>query len=405
MHDLALPPRAASIGDGAFNGCISLERVAIPEGVETLGQVRWDRDEEEDDDGGLDFEDTATRVFGGCLALKEAKLPSTLRKIDPRAFAGCLALEKIEVAAGSPFVFADGWLTADSGRKIVFRTPAGGHPEFPPGAAEMGEYAFSARDGGADWSVAIPEGVTAIAPRAFKGCGSLVGVVLPAALREIGEEAFAECGRLTAIRLPASLERLGARAFSHCGALGTVDIPEGVTHIPDACFRRCEAMSSVRLPRGLAKIGASAFSSTGLEDIDLPEGLGSIGDHAFGNCSRLSSAAIPEGVKAVDGFDGCTALSRVLLHAETEAILAYAFEGCTALEEIALPEGLKSIGTSAFAGSGLKTVTIPSTVESIGHRAFAECTDLELALLPAGLTASRAVQFWRCAKLAEITRY
>lgn len=54
------------------------------------------------------------------------------------------------------------------------------------------------------------------------------------------------------------------------------------------------------------------------------------------------------------------------------------FSGCTALEEVVLPDRkLLTIGESAFAGTALESIDIPSTVTAIGASAFAGCPSLE----------------------------
>ena len=52
------------------------------------------------------------------------------------------------------------------------------------------------------------------------------------------------------------------------------------------------------------------------------------------------------------------------------------FHGCMNLKEIQLPGNLKEIGGSAFSGSGLTAITIPSSVTSLSSSAFSNCSDL-----------------------------
>ncbi len=58
---------ARLIGPEAFNGCLSLSKVHMPEQLEVLGQ----------------------RTFYRCKSLKEITLPSNLRQIGPKAFGFC----------------------------------------------------------------------------------------------------------------------------------------------------------------------------------------------------------------------------------------------------------------------------------------------------------------------------
>ena len=55
-----------------------------------------------------------------------------------------------------------------------------------------------------------------------------------------------------------------------------------------------------------------------------------------------------------------------------------AFSGCTGLKSVTIPSSVKEIGGGAFSGcTGLKSVTIPSSVTEIGMWAFTGCTGLK----------------------------
>ncbi len=71
-----------AIGAGAFENCVQLESVALPDGVLTVGE----------------------RAFAGCEALRHATLPASLEKIGKDAFAGCAALASVTFTGS-----ASGW--------------------------------------------------------------------------------------------------------------------------------------------------------------------------------------------------------------------------------------------------------------------------------------------------------
>ena len=58
--------------------------------------------------------------------------------------------------------------------------------------------------------------------------------------------------------------------------------------------------------------------------------------------------------------------------------------GCTGLS-IQLPAGLREIGLGVFEGSGLESVTIPSSVRTIHQSAFCLCKNLRYAMINEGL--------------------
>ena len=61
-----------------------------------------------------------------------------------------------------------------------------------------------------------------------------------------------------------------------------------------------------------------------------------------------------------------------------------AFDSCTSLTSATIGEGVVTIGTSVFQNSGLKSITIPNSVTSIGNKAFYNCTSLTSATIGEG---------------------
>ena len=67
-----------------------------------------------------------------------------------------------------------------------------------------------------------------------------------------------------------------------------------------------------------------------------------------------------------------------VIHIENEA-----FAEDANITKLIIPEGVETIGERAFAKSGLKEITLPSTLTSIADNAF-ECCDIEIAHAPLG---------------------
>lgn len=114
----------------------------------------------------------------------------------------------------------------------------------------------------------------------------------------------------------------------------------------------------------------------------------------FKGCTALKEVILPDtlvyktrakmvnGVADYDGVNGVTG--------NNYFIGASAFEGCSSLESISFPvakleygrTGIQWIGSRAFTGSGLKTLTLPNFISYLGKKAFSECPSLESVTLP-----------------------
>ena len=74
-----------------------------------------------------------------------------------------------------------------------------------------------------------------------------------------------------------------------------------------------------------------------------------------------------------------------------------AFKGCQNLESVTLPESLTTLGSYAFYSCKLlKTIKIPSGVTSIPSSCFYECSSLESVTIPEGVTTIGECAFQSC---------
>lgn len=85
------------------------------------------------------------------------------------------------------------------------------------------------------------------------------------------------------------------------------------------------------------------------------------------------------------------------------AIGENAFKSATNLESVTLPEGLIIIGNQAFYQSGVKTVSLPSTLSSLGASAFRECKNLQGIVLPDALKDVAEYSFYGCSNLKTVS--
>ena len=197
----------------------------------------------------------------------------------------------------------------------------------------------------------------------FRNMKNLRTITIPNTVKEIQRQTFADCPSLVTVDMSTSLETIGASAFTRCPKLNNVILPSSLEAIGDSAFADCPSLATVDMPYYLKTIGASAFARcpklTSVDLYNCPQ-LTSIGDNAFLNTAL-----------ADDPFD--------LTATSITSIGASAFAG-TPITEVELPSSIRTIGSNAFKGHQVALTyhgTIPQWAElSVGTNDFVVyCTE------------------------------
>lgn len=203
-------------------------------------------------------------------------------------------------------------------------------------------------------TIRLPETLVNISRRAFNECEGLVNIVIPDSVKAYEMEAFIDCCNLETIQHSANLTIVEDLCFSGCNSLKT-QLPDTVKYIGKKVFRTCDMLieEGIKIPSGLTKVPAESFRGLSVHAVDLDEATTIIGANAF----RGST------ITSID-------LSKVTY------IGASAFRGCEKLDFIELNTEGVSIGSYAFAASGIGgLVTITDSVD-LGLSAFDNCSNL-----------------------------
>lgn len=267
--------------------------------------------------------------------------------------------------------------------------------------------------------------------------GSAAALTIPSSLdghtvKQIGSYAFEKNTTLTSVSIPETVTELKYSAFMDCTSLTAVTIPSGLTKsgsLGSGAFSGCSALTTVQFGSGLVSIPEALFEGTGLKTITLPESVTSIGPWAFANCTKLEQVSFPAGLTLIDlgAFENCTALTAVTLPKRLTK-LGYevfkncsalksvwipksltnngsgdGFKGCTALTDITFETGITKIADYQFAGSPIKSITIPGTVTTVGMSAFSDCANLTAIDLPSSVTEIDGYAFEKCTGLTAVT--
>ena len=269
-----------SIGDRAFEDCINIKRIEIPDSVTNIGEY----------------------AFLYCYNLISITLPNKLISISDGLLAHCESLTSVTIPSS---VTSIGKEIFYSCKKLT--------------------------------SITIPNGVTSINDNAFRFCRSLTSVTIPNSVTIIADCAFEGCSRLSNIKIPDSVTSIGNHAFDACSSLSSINIPDSVTSIGYTAFADCDSLTNVILPNSVTNISTSLFAGcTGLKSITIPNSVMSVEINAFGGCTGLTSITIPSNVTSIGkrAFKNCTSLTKVTIPSSVNSIGADTFSGCKSITDI-----------------------------------------------------------------------
>ncbi len=269
-----------AIGGSAFSKCEDLNKIVIPEGVETIG----------------------TYAFQGCINLSEVILSSTVVQIGKYAFSKCSNLRTITLPDGIKEI-NEGLFWEDTALSEIV---------IPDSVTEIYKYAFMECVGLENMT--FGRNLTVIGEKAFYNCLKLKEAIIPEGVMTIGDRAFQGCEVVEKIILPSTLTNVGIYAFSKCYKLKSLVIPEKLRIVSEGICWKDYALSKVETAGTVECIGNAAFRyCTLLENFDFGNVLTNIGKRAFADCDSLKSVKIPHSFVSIgsESFASCGNLKMI----------------------------------------------------------------------------------------------
>ena len=136
--------------------------------------------------------------------------------------------------------------------------------------------------------------------------------------------------------------------------------------------------SDVITPDNPQAFGVNIVSNTyqnGKGIITFDGDVQSIGDYAFNECYNLQSISLPGSITSIGSYAfAMTGLFSITIPSQVQSIGTYAFYGSNLLDNIVVPSSVTSIGAHAFQDClALMSVNIPDGLTTIPERCFAGC--------------------------------
>ena len=418
LEKVSVPNSVQSIGASAFLGCTALKEINLPEGITELDSF----------------------TFSECASLTEIALPQSLTKIEDDAFKGCASLREINIPDGMTELGHSVFTKCTS---LHCATLGKGIAEIPQGVfsgctslekievkGTISAIGNTALSGTGLQSFTVPETVTSIGTYAFQNCPQLFDIALPASLIDLAGNAFAGCSSLKELKVYGDGNVLCARegvlyknngkalACYPAGRTGAWSAPEGVEEILPYAFCRCENLMAVTLPDTVTTVGSRAFyDCSSLFSVSFGNGLEELGELIFDECPSLTILSIAPGNSnylcencgLIDLRTGCYYYAagpqpaKLVIPDGIVTIGDGAFSNHSEIVSLSFPNTLTTIGNSAFYGcDSLQTVTFGGKEEIIGQRAFQYCTSLSSVKLPDSAVDLGTSAFFGCTSLSDV---
>lgn len=245
LTNIALPTGMTIIGNWAFYNCTSLTNITIPDSITSIGQDAFlgcpivnatipTLAISAIEKGSLKTvaltsgESILANAFNRCISLTDIIIPESVTSIGRYAFGYCDSLTNITIPDSVTSIGVGAFDNCGSLTSIT----------IPSRVTSIGGYAFQGCHNLT--SITLPYGITRIDDSTFSSCSSLTSITIPDSVISIGKQTFYDCKSLTNIVLPNNLESIGNSAFSFSGtdssSISQIIIPEKVTEIGSNAF-------------------------------------------------------------------------------------------------------------------------------------------------------------------------
>ncbi len=376
------------IDEEAFSYCSSLKTIVLPNSLQALGNKAFSQSGLTEIIIPQSLTTTGETVFYNCTSLTEATL--NCATVPPRFFSECTSLKtvtltnNVESIGEAAFEGCTALATVNTTDSLI----------------SVGPYAFNGCKSLID--IRFEESVTDFGYYCFKDCKGLLTFAFTDTVKIIPEGMFFGCTSLSQISLGANIESIGNYAFVDCPEIATIFISYKVKYIGlNALGYTCIdgeyypiddlVLEIEGFTPSVAELYAKEHELKFLSYKTVDTDLGNVTDTivwkfrpSTGVLNIIGNGSMPDYLtfEETPWYVYKTYIKQVTFSNGILNIGSCSFEGCSTIEKIDIPGSVETIGTSAFAGTGIVSANIPNGVKVIANSAFEGCRSLYIVSLP-----------------------
>ena len=399
---VTVPNTVTSIGKGAFENNLYVQRIVLPDTVEEIkAYAFWGCDNLKTVTLGKGLSSIGDFAFTNCTGLETMTIPENVHRIGIQSFSECKRFEDITIPPQVVEIREDAF---DGDYLLNIHCEEGSYADkyakdFYERQKKMTVYGNTVgnsdpRTGTTEENGVSQRPVNVPADGVYSGADVQQPVSQTENGTTIADTPGTVIGSSKIVANHAFVFMQGAPVLSG----STDNTPDYVAgdvanqasgqlqrgNIPERAHYRDETFTEVDLSEEVKEIGPFAYARSGLRQADFEDGLKKIDYAAFYHCDDLMNVTLPDSVDSVEAkaFAHTGWMDRFLNgEGDSDFLITggvlMAYRGSSA--DVTVPDGVRVIAGEAFADhTEISRIILPESLQAINERAFAGCNIMNI---------------------------